>query len=408
MTAPTTSMTAAAVTARPGHSLGGLLGATFVLGATNSIVFPLLGDLQKAHGLPTWSLGIISGTAFVVGLVTQLTLSGFADRGRARRLLLAGLALAVAGGLLFAVSTQLWEFVLARALGGMSVGCFIPAARAAAATLDEARVAQNLGRLASFELGGFVFGPVVAGALASWFGLRVPFLVFAGAAAVTLAVVATRPLPMPTHQATSSAPALSLLRRPGVRVATLLALALFVPVGVFDSLWARYLGDRGASTAFIGLSLALYGVPFVLLATRGGRLADRYGAVRSTLRTFWALVPLTALYGLVTVPLAIMSLALVEAVMQAVAVPGAQAAMAEACPPERAASGQGLAGATQLAGAGTIAFIAAPMYEAFGPAAVFCGVAALVGVIVLVAYRIDRRMRNSSTEACIALDSSLA
>jgi hypothetical protein len=71
-------------------------------------------------------------------------------------------------------------------------------------------------------------------------------------------------------------------------------------------------------------------------------------------------------------------------------VPAAQAAMADAAPAGRAAAGQGLAGATQLAGAALSAFVAAPVYGQWGPEVVFLGaglVLAVIGVIAVVLHR---------------------
>lgn len=373
-----------------GHPMAVLLAAMALLAAANSVVFPLLPDLQDAHDLPTWGLGVISSAAFLVGLVVQLTVAPRADRGQARALLRLGLAVAVVGGVLFAAGSSLWVFVLARALGGFSVGCFVPAARAIAATLDPARVAANLGLLASFELGGFVAGPVIGAALAEPLGLRWPFVIFAGAAAASFVASFLRPLPEYGTPGTSSRPSLDLLRVRGVLVAALLALALFLPVGIYDSLWAKYLDDRGASTLFIGTSLALYGVPFVLLAPLGGRIADRRGPVRSALVMLVLVAPMTAAYGLLRVPILIALLALVEAMAQAVAVPAAQAAMAAAAPRDRVAAGQGLAGAAQLLGAASMALLAAPLYDAAGPEAVFGLAAALVALLGVVAWRLHR------------------
>lgn len=376
-------------TDRATPQMGVLLAAMFTLAAASSVVFPLLPELQDTYDLPTWGLGVISGTAFAVGLAVQVTVAGLADRGHAKALLLAGLGLAAGSGLLFAAGTTLAVFTVARALGGVAVGMFVPAARAIAATVAPSAVAHQLGRLAAFELGGFVFGPVVGAAMAEVWGLRAPFLTFAGAAVAGLAVLAPRRLPPLPPGTASSTPSLALFRQRGVVVAALLALALFLPVGVYDALWARYLTDRGASTLFAGLSIALYGVPFVLLASTGGRVADRVGPVRAAVRSLWLIAPMTAAYGLLRAPALIAGVALFEAVAQAVAVPAAQAAMARACPPGRIAAGQGLAGATQLAGAAATAFVAAPLYGSAGPEAVFVGVATLIGVIGIVAWRLD-------------------
>jgi hypothetical protein len=71
--------------------------------------------------------------------------------------------------------------------------------------------------------------------------------------------------------------------------------------------------------------------------------------------------------------------------------------MAQACPPERLAAGQGLAGAAGQLGAGLMALGAAPLYEAAGPAPLFIGVAALTLGLGGIAWALHSRLR--ATEA---------
>jgi predicted MFS family arabinose efflux permease len=383
--------------------LGLLLVATATLTASTSVVFPLLAQLQEAHGLPTWSLGVISASAFLAGVAAQLLLAPVADRGHARLLLLGGLGVAVVSGVLFGTGSSLLQFTLARLLAGFAVGAFIPAARALAATADPERAGHNLGRLAAAELGGFVAGPVLGAALYELFGLRAPFFIFAGMALLGLALIARRPLP--THlspAAGPSRPSLALLRIPGVCVAALLALALFLPVGIYDSLWARYMEDRGAGPVFVGVTLAMYGVPFVALASTGGRIADRFGAVRSAFVCLAVVAPMTMLYGSLRYLGLILVVAMAEAVVQAVAVPASQSAMAKAAPPGSAAAGQGLAGALQQFGAGVTALLAAPVYGAAGPAVVFGGAGVLLVAIGVVAWAIHARAAAAGPEPAAA------
>jgi len=367
-----------------------ILIATATLTASTSVIFPLLAQLQEAHDLPTWSLGVISAAAFLASLVAQLALAPLADRGHVRLLLLGGLALAVVSGVLFAASSTLLLFVLARLLAGTALGAFIPAARALASTLVPEAAGRNLGRLAAAELGGFVLGPVAGSLLYELTGLRWPFLIFAGLAGFGLLLLSRRQLPTVPAGGAASAFSLSLLRNPGVVVAALLALAIFLPVGIYDSLWARYMEDRGAGPVFVGVTLAMYGVPFVLLASTGGRLADRFGPVRSAFACLLVIAPLTYLYGSLESVVFIMVISLVEATAQAVAVPASQAAMAKATPDGNIAAGQGLAGALQQLGAGLMALAAAPVYGASGPDVVFGGAALLIVLIGGIAWVIDR------------------
>ena len=129
----------------------------------------------------------------------------------------------------------------------------------------------------------------------------------------------------------------------------------------------------------------MYGIPFVVLASTGGKVADRFGPVRSAFVCLLIIAPLTFLYGSLASLGLILAVSLVEATAQAVAVPASQAAMAKATPPGRVAAGQGLAGALQQLGAGLVALAAAPLYGATGPEVVFATAASLILLIGLAA-----------------------
>ncbi len=376
---------------------------TFFVAAGGGMIFPLLADLQEAHHLPTWGLGVISAMYFVGAVSGQLVLAPYADRGHTRRLLMIGAVLSVLTMVMFAFSAELWQFSAARLLSGLAAGSFLPATRATLVRAAPERAGHLLGRYTGTETGGFVFGPVIGTGIYALWGLSAPFLVVAVAlAAVTVmlarAVVppaaarpegaSDAPVPPAVHGIFSS---FELLRIRGVVVAVLLELAVFLPVGIYDSLWARYLQDKGATTVFVGIGLTLYGIPYVLWAPRGGRLADRLGPVRSATIGMLVVVPATAFYGLLAAPVAITALALVEAFGNATAVPGAQTAMARSCPPDRLAAGQGLSGSISLLAAGAAAGVAAPVYEAVGSEVLFVGAAIVMALLVVAAHLLDRR-----------------
>ena len=129
------------------------------------------------------------------------------------------------------------------------------------------------------------------------------------------------------------------MRRGAVTGAALLSLTIFLPVGVYDALWSRYLTDQGASTLFIGIGLSLYSLPIVLLAPTGGRVADRIGPVRATALAICLIIPLTVTYGLLAAPVAITAMGLLESFPQSLATPSVQTAMLRACRPDEVAAG---------------------------------------------------------------------
>jgi len=369
-----------------------ILAAAVVIGAGVGMIFPLLAEIQDQFGLSTSALGLISGASFLSAVVSGLLLAGLADRGHARALLSLGV-LASGGSLIwFAAGTELWHFLAARACEGLAYGAFFPAARKYMVSSDQLAAGRELGRLTSAELGGLLLGPVIGASLTAAFSLDVPFIAVGSAATVIGVWLVFTPLP--TIPPSPPQPALfrsfTMLKRRPIAGAALLSLALYLPVGIYDALWSRYLTDRGASTAFIGISLSLYAVPVILLAPWGGRVSDRFGPIRASSVALVFIIPMTVLYGLVPWPVLIAVIAVCEGVPQAVATPGVQAAMVKACHPDEVAAGQGLAGAMNQLGAGAAALVGPLVYGAFGSAAVFIGIAAVMAAVFAVGVRFSR------------------
>lgn len=373
-----------APTARPGSatSLPVLVGAVS-LGAGVGVVFPLLAAFQDRYGFGDAGLGVLSSGTFVAALISGLFLAGFADRGRSRLLLVVGMALSAAGLLWFAAGSHLWQFTGARLVEGLGYGVFTPAARKIVTSGDQADAGMRLGRLTSAEFGGFLAGPVIGSLLSEWLGLAAP-LVIIGVIQAALAVWMVA-VPLPKVLAGSGRGSVlgsfRMLRRPAIAGAALLSLTIFLPIGVYDALWSRYLTDRGASTLFIGIGLSLYAVPIVIFAPTGGRLADRYGPVRVAVGAICLIIPLTLSYGLLATPVLITAAGLLGALPEAVGSPAVQTVMLRACRPDEVAAGQGVASAVNQVGAGSAALLGPIVYGAHGSAVLFSGLAVTMSLL---------------------------
>ena len=377
-----------------------ILVAAGAVGIANSVIFSLLSNLQDEYGFSDAGLGLIAGSGFFIGLIGQLLLAPLADRGHSKTLVLAGLAAAVLGSVLFAVASSLVALVGARMMVGLSNSLYGPAARAIVISVDERDVATRLGTLTGIELAGFVTGPVLGGLLVGPTGLRTPFLVAGSFALVGVVMIAPRRLPVPPIDLEQHRLAFDLLRLPRIRAGVLIAVALFLPVGFYDATLDRYLTDLGGSDTLIGLTFLAFGVPFALLATRGGSLAASRGAMRVAVVGTLLVAPITAGYGFMKVPMLILVFSGVEGCLQAMAVPAGQAMVAESAPIGRAAAAQGLAGASTLLVAAVTAYAGGAMYGAWGPEWMFSIAGASMLLIVglaLQAYRQAQRESASTT-----------
>ena len=360
-----------------------------------SSVFALLAALEERYGLSTASLGWIAGSAFAAALITQLSLARYADRGHGALLLRVGVLAAALGLIWFGLATELWQFVLARALLGAGVGMIIPAARRAIVLTSTGNQGERLGVFYAAYLAGFVFGPPFAGLLTMLADVRLPFLVLGGLVAVSS--ISLRSVEIPEAVRPGDGTPLAdkrVLRRlvvdRRVVAAVLVVVSFRYSIGVFEPLWATHLDDLGASTLVITLSLTCFALPMLIVAKPAGRLSDRFGPRVASVLSAAATVPLMASYGYVgSVPL-IIGMVVPHGLLEAIQSPGTQAAVADAAPVEDTAAAQGLSEAAGSAAAAIGAFTAAPLFAWLGPGPAWSIAAVVMALLLATSALMDK------------------
>jgi MFS family permease len=365
-----------------------LLAATVMVNMGFGAIFSLLAEIQDRFSFPTWGLGMIVGSSFVLALASQLLLARYADRGHARLLLIAGVGLSVVGlAWMGSVADSLVEFTLARGLVSVGEGALMPSSRRIVVVGDPDAAGRRLGQLGSAAFVGFLLGSPLAALMASAWGLRAPFAITALACAATLPGIIRLPASRGRTAPSGTGLLRSLARRRAVRASAALVMAEYVSIGVFDSVWARYLTDLGAGPVFVGVSLAVFAAPLALFAPLGGRLADRYGAFRVAVIALAVTVPCQALYGIAGTLPAVSMILLVHTLFEAAAIPASQAAVAEASPVEAVASGQALAATAGLAAAAATSAIAPVLYDTVGAGWLFAGSGLVMAALIVAATR---------------------
>jgi MFS transporter, DHA1 family, multidrug resistance protein len=171
---------------RPGdtgwqRTLWAMVGIQFVMtGAINflspiiPLMLPQLG-VESAKAIDIWS-GLITGSTSFVAAFASPIWGRVADKhGRKLSLLRSSFAIAVFTALM-GTATNVWWFFGARAVMGMFAGFSSAAIALVASQVPERRLGYALGWLASGQLVGSLFGPVVGGLLADLSGsYRAPF-----------------------------------------------------------------------------------------------------------------------------------------------------------------------------------------------------------------------------------------
>ena len=159
---------------------------------------PLLPEYQSTFGLSKTQAGlVVSAYSFAV-LVLSAPVGWLADGIGPKRLTLIGVALMAVSTPAYAFGHGFWPLLAARGLQGAASAVSWTAGLAWLMAVNPPdRRGRVLGTATGFGGAGVLLGPVFAGVIASFFGIRVPFVVLgviAGLLAVWVAVTPSPPL----------------------------------------------------------------------------------------------------------------------------------------------------------------------------------------------------------------------
>jgi len=152
----------------------------FVVSVGFGLVIPILPLLAREYGASAFMLGLMTASYAVVQFIFAPIWGQISDRTGRKKVLMIGISGLALSFLFMGFARTYWTLFAARVLGGLLSSATLPAAQAMAAELsggsDRARAMGLMG--AAFG-SGFIFGPLIGGAL-SPLGFAVPF--FAGGA----------------------------------------------------------------------------------------------------------------------------------------------------------------------------------------------------------------------------------
>lgn len=344
----------------------------------------VLDEWRDDYGIAEGWLGFIVAIGFLTSFVAQTTIAPLADRGHTARMLFWGVGLNVVGLVAMGLGTNVAVIATGRLVTGIGAGMAIPAVRRIVVVSDPERIGHNIGRGIALEVGGFALGPLLTALTVARFGIATPFLLLATVLVAAMWMLTRLDVPeTPAADRTRETFALDLLSIRPLRGAVLIGLANFVSAGVFDSLWVVTLDDLGAPDWIGDAGFATFGLPFIVLATLGGRLASRLGP----LRVGGFGLGLGALhilsYGLLDAPHVMYAVGMSQSIIFALAVGGPGIAIARIAPPNRQSGAAGLLGGLQVLTAGVSALAAGVSYERFGRAPTFgLAAATMLGLVV--------------------------
>jgi MFS family permease len=342
-------------------------GLSAMLSAGYGVLFTIVDDYKTEYGIDESAIGYVIGAGFLAGFVSQVLFAPFADRGHARKVVVIGVVVAIAGLLLMAVSTTLTPILAGRIINGLGIGAATPAIRRIVILADPANLGANLGRLLSADVFGFAMGPAISAILVGPFGIPAPFIVVSVVALILLPFVARVPV---DETSVAFRPkkrlALDLLKIRPFAGATVIAGATFVMIGGFDALWSLVHNELGTSEWIANLGITLFAVPLVVLGPWGGRKAQTFGPFKLATVGLLAGACFVFGYGLLPTGGLIFALAMLHALTDGATFSAASVAAGMVVPDDRQAGAQGMLGASQALFAGTMAMITGEVYETYG------------------------------------------
>lgn len=353
--------------------------ATAIMSMTYGVMFTMLDDYRDEYGISESGLGLVLAIGFFAAFIGQITLAPLADRGHAKRMMIIGFTLVVAGSLVMAFGTTLIALLVGRLVMGVGGGMSLPALRKIVIVSDPDNLGGNMGRLLSVDIAGFALGPMLSAVLIGPFGLASPFLVISAAVVAITVALSRVSVPETAHEDQPSERfAFDLLRIPAVAGAVLIGVALFVMIGTFDSLWALMMEDLEAADWIANMGVSLFAIPMALLGPYGGRLAQRKGPYRVGAIGMTVGAVCMTLYGFLPTPALMLVVFFVHIMNDGFTVTSAGVAVGLAAPAERQAGAQGLLGGIQTLVGGMAASLAGWSYDHLGRGPTFTIAAACI------------------------------
>jgi MFS family permease len=339
---------------------------TAVMSAGYGAMFSLLGEFRDQYGIAESRLGLIVGVGFVAGFASQILIAPLADRGHARRVVIGGALLYVAGTAMLGLATSFAPMIAGRCVMGVGVGAASPAIKRIVIVTDQGRLGHSLGVILSAEVGGFAAGPAVSALLAGHFGLSAPFITIAVVNAILLLPMLA--LVVGETRAAQSGPrlAIDLLRARPFVAAVMLGSAVFVMIGVFDALWSVAMKDLHSPRWLSSLGISLFALPIVVFGAAGGRLAQRIGPFRLGVAGLAFATACVTGYGLVGSGVAMFAVAMVHSSADAFTLSSSSVAAGMVVPADRQAGAHGVLGGAQTLLAGISSAVAGVLYEHLG------------------------------------------
>lgn len=267
------------------RSIWVLVAAAFVIAIGYGLIAPVLPEYARSFDVGVTAASIIISAFAFFRLVFAPASGKLVAMLGERPVYLIGLFIVAVSTGACAFADSYWQLLVFRSLGGIGSTMFTVSAMGLLVRLaDPGARGRISGLYASAFLIGNMFGPVIGGVLAGFLGMRVPFVIYAVALLVAMAVVWSmlRDVhPAAVGKAAGAHPPMRLreaLAHPTYRAALGSNFANgWSSFGVRVALVPLFVVALGGSATLAGVALAVFAVGNTLALLPAGRIADQRG-----------------------------------------------------------------------------------------------------------------------------------
>jgi MFS family permease len=316
-------------------------GALFVLLVASNMPTPLYAVYRERFGFSSAVLTLIFATYAVVLVPSLLLFGQLSDRLGRRRVIAAGLGLAMVGLLLFALARGTAWLFAARGVQGLSVGAITGAATAGLVELEPKGDRDRAALLSVLaQTGGCAAGPLLAGALAQW--APEPRVLCYLVALVVTAATAVAVLSIPEPATTSGRweiqrPSVPPVIRVGFTRASLTGAAVWAVAALFLSVVPSYAGrllDTNDLALLGAIAATMLAASCAAQVLASGRAAAARAQPAGLALLAGGLLALVLAFPLHSLPV-VLAAALLAGAGHGLAFLGAQTEINDLAPPER-------------------------------------------------------------------------
>ncbi len=248
------------------------------------IIIPIIPVYARDLGASSFLLGVMVAAYAVFQVFFNAPGGMLADRIGPKRVIIAGLSLVSIASFLFTVTTDVYFFILFRAVEGAGTGMLFPATSAYVFSLSSHfNRGRYMGVFVSAMILGFTLGPAIGGVLADQFGDRMPFYfctTISGTALILALIFLESGVSMNEGEDRTpfSKRFREIIHKKGMPAVIFRGFTIQFNNGINMMAMAVFLKfEVGLSKTLVGLVYFAQGIVMLLFTPVGGRLTDRIG-----------------------------------------------------------------------------------------------------------------------------------